>query len=262
MLMSAASAAASSAAAVASLPWVVLEDAAAIGSAPLPDVSNRLALRSCRRAAARHGTRPVIVIAAAPPRLACRAHRGAHAHAPDVGVSRVRLLHRGRDVDARRPLVVCDRSSLQWPLDLSRSARPAPPRDNSRPVGGMSGCWSWPALSSAGPVMRRSHVGWRTHCCRPRRVFRFVSFHSMPTVGVGWPSICRSSSPAGKRTLSQLRSAAPTAALAVRASRSWHHHTANGLCFLSRYPIRDSSVMDRTALEALRNSAAGDRRFG
>jgi hypothetical protein len=65
MLMSEASAAASNAAAVASLPCVVLEDAVAIGSEPLLDVSNRSALQSCRRRAALYGTRPVIVIAAA-----------------------------------------------------------------------------------------------------------------------------------------------------------------------------------------------------
>jgi len=34
--------------------------------------------------------------------------------------------------------------------------------------------------------------------------------------------------------------------------KGWQHHEAEGLCLLSQYPIRHASVMDRSALEALK----------
>jgi hypothetical protein len=34
--------------------------------------------------------------------------------------------------------------------------------------------------------------------------------------------------------------------------KDWQHHEVEGLCLLSRYPIRRASVMDRSALEALK----------
>jgi vancomycin resistance protein VanJ len=110
-------------------------------------------------------------------------------------------------------------------------------------------------LVVAGPVMG-AHVGWRTLLPTPTGLpFRVVSFNAdggrglaveLPIVLAAWePDVVA------------LQECGPDLALAVRAVAGWHHHIANELCFLSRYPIRDSSVMDRTALEALRNSAAG-----
>jgi vancomycin resistance protein VanJ len=109
-------------------------------------------------------------------------------------------------------------------------------------------------LVVAGPVMG-AHVGWRTLVPIPKGLpFRVVSFNAdggrglavdLPIVLAAWePDVVA------------LQECGPELALAVRAVAGWHHHTENGLCFLSRYPIRDSSVMDRTALEAVRNGAA------
>jgi len=109
-------------------------------------------------------------------------------------------------------------------------------------------------LVVAGPVMG-AHVGWRTLLPTPNGLpFRVVSFNAdggrglatdLPIVLAGWePDVVA------------LQECGPELAVAVRAVAGWHHHTARGLCFLSRYPIRDSSVMDRTALEAVRNGPA------
>ena len=110
-------------------------------------------------------------------------------------------------------------------------------------------------LVVAGPVMG-AHVGWRTVLPTPKGLpFRVVSFNAdggrglavdLPIVLAAWqPDVVA------------LQECGTDLELAVGAVAGWHHHSANGLCFLSRYPIRDSSVMDRTTLEALRNSAAG-----
>jgi endonuclease/exonuclease/phosphatase (EEP) superfamily protein YafD len=110
-------------------------------------------------------------------------------------------------------------------------------------------------LVVGGPVMG-AHVGWRTLLPTPNGLpFRVVSFNAdggrqlaidLPIVLAGWqPDVVA------------LQECGPELALAVRAVAGWHHHTVNGLCFLSRYPIRDSSVMDRTALETVHNSTAG-----
>ena len=43
-------------------------------------------------------------------------------------------------------------------------------------------------------------------------------------------------------------------ATAVRLSTGWHQYVGRDLCLLSRFPIRDSSVMDRSALERVKQS--------
>ena len=43
-------------------------------------------------------------------------------------------------------------------------------------------------------------------------------------------------------------------AAAVRLSTGWHQHVGRDLCFLSRFPIRDASVMDRSALDRVKQS--------
>jgi len=107
----------------------------------------------------------------------------------------------------------------------------------------------------AGPVMG-AHVGWRTLLPTPKGLpFRVVSFNAdggrglavdLPVVLAAWePDVVA------------LQECGAELEQAVRAVPGWNHHSSNGLCFLSRYPIRDSSVMDRTALEAIRNSAEG-----
>jgi vancomycin resistance protein VanJ len=110
-------------------------------------------------------------------------------------------------------------------------------------------------LVVAGPVMG-THVGWRTLLPAPNGLpFRVVSFNAdggrllaieLPIVLAAWQA-----------DVVALQECGDDLALAVRAVAGWHHHSANGLCFLSRYPIRDSSVMDRKALEAVNNSGAG-----
>ena len=110
-------------------------------------------------------------------------------------------------------------------------------------------------LVVAGPVMG-AHVGWRTLLHTPKGLpFRVVSLNADGGAGLALdlPIVLAAWEP----DVVALQECGPELAQAVRAVAGWHHHSANGLCFLSRYPIRDSSVMDRTALEALRNSAMG-----
>jgi len=109
-------------------------------------------------------------------------------------------------------------------------------------------------LVVAGPIMG-AHVGWRTLLPTPKGLpFRLVSFNAaggdrlavdLPIVLAGWEA-----------DVVALQECGPTLAEAVRVVAGWHHHSANGICFLSRYPIRDSSVMDRSALETVRSSTA------
>ena len=44
---------------------------------------------------------------------------------------------------------------------------------------------------------------------------------------------------------------------AVARMQGWYHHSVRQLCMLSRYPISDSAVMDRSELEGVQESAAG-----
>jgi endonuclease/exonuclease/phosphatase (EEP) superfamily protein YafD len=44
---------------------------------------------------------------------------------------------------------------------------------------------------------------------------------------------------------------------AVVGMKGWYHHSVRQLCFLSRFPISDSAVMDRSALEVVKESEAG-----
>ncbi len=43
---------------------------------------------------------------------------------------------------------------------------------------------------------------------------------------------------------------------ATRNLADWYHHTTNGTCLLSRYPIRSVNLMDRGALERVKQDAA------
>ena len=47
---------------------------------------------------------------------------------------------------------------------------------------------------------------------------------------------------------------------AVRLTAGWHHSEEKNLCLLSRYPIREAQVMDRSALDRVKQSEV--REFG
>jgi endonuclease/exonuclease/phosphatase family metal-dependent hydrolase len=49
----------------------------------------------------------------------------------------------------------------------------------------------------------------------------------------------------------------PELQTAVARTKGWYHHFVRQLCVLSRYAITDSAVMDRTALEAVKESDEG-----
>jgi endonuclease/exonuclease/phosphatase (EEP) superfamily protein YafD len=44
---------------------------------------------------------------------------------------------------------------------------------------------------------------------------------------------------------------------AMAQLKGWHHHFVRQICLISRFPISDSAVMDRTALAAINESAEG-----
>lgn len=46
-------------------------------------------------------------------------------------------------------------------------------------------------------------------------------------------------------------------ARAIRELSGWHHHRANGLCLVTKFPIQDSVVMDRSTLEMIKESNWG-----
>lgn len=54
-----------------------------------------------------------------------------------------------------------------------------------------------------------------------------------------------------------LQECGPSLAHAIEQVAGWYHHHVRQLCFLSRYPLLDSAVMNRSALEALKQSDAG-----
>jgi endonuclease/exonuclease/phosphatase (EEP) superfamily protein YafD len=45
---------------------------------------------------------------------------------------------------------------------------------------------------------------------------------------------------------------------AVRVLPGWHVHVSRDLCFLSRYPIREAAVMDRSGLDRIKQSEADE----
>jgi endonuclease/exonuclease/phosphatase (EEP) superfamily protein YafD len=47
-------------------------------------------------------------------------------------------------------------------------------------------------------------------------------------------------------------------AAAVRTLPGWHVHVSRDLCFLSRYPIREAAVMDRSGLDRIKQSEADE----
>jgi endonuclease/exonuclease/phosphatase (EEP) superfamily protein YafD len=50
----------------------------------------------------------------------------------------------------------------------------------------------------------------------------------------------------------------PVLSEAVRVLPGWHVHVSRDLCFLSRYPIREAAVMDRSGLDRIKQSEADE----
>jgi vancomycin resistance protein VanJ len=108
------------------------------------------------------------------------------------------------------------------------------------------------AVVVAGPIMG-FRTGWRRLLPRPAGLpLRVVTFNT-----------------GGGRVLAQLlpghlerwqpdvvafQECGETLALAVRLSAGWYHYEGPDLCLLSRYPIREASVMDRSALDRVKRS--------
>ena len=55
-----------------------------------------------------------------------------------------------------------------------------------------------------------------------------------------------------------LQECGETLAAAVRVLPGWHVHVSRDLCFLSRYPIREAAVMDRSGLDRIKQSEADE----
>ena len=108
------------------------------------------------------------------------------------------------------------------------------------------------ALIVLGPVMG-FRTGWRRllPAAEGQRV-RVVSFNvggnqlpalMLPSVLDRWQA-----------QIVGLQECGESLATAVRLVPGWHVHVTRDLCFLSRYPIREAAVMDRSALDRVKQS--------
>jgi len=105
------------------------------------------------------------------------------------------------------------------------------------------------ALVVLGPVMG-TRTGWhRLLATRAGTAFRVVSFNAAGGVQLVGDM---------QRLLDELapdvlaiQECGSALAASLSEVKGWEHHEAVGLCFLSRYPIRQASVMDRSMLEAV-----------
>jgi len=108
------------------------------------------------------------------------------------------------------------------------------------------------ALVVIGPIMG-FRTGWRRLLPSPAgdRV-RVVSFNAdggrlaaqiLPSMLQRWDA-----------QIVALQECGDELAAAARRLPGWHVHTSRDLCFLSRFPIRDSAVMDRSALDRIKQS--------
>jgi len=108
------------------------------------------------------------------------------------------------------------------------------------------------ALIVLGPVMG-FRIGWRRLLPAPAgQHVRVVSFNvggnrlpalMLPSVLDRWQA-----------QIVGLQECGESLAAAVRLVPGWHVHVSRDLCFLSRYPIREASVMDRSALDRVKQS--------
>jgi endonuclease/exonuclease/phosphatase (EEP) superfamily protein YafD len=106
------------------------------------------------------------------------------------------------------------------------------------------------AVVVLGPVMG-FRTGWRRVLPTPDGVrLRVVTFNADggERVAPRLPFLVRDWAP----DVLAMQECNEELAAAARAVSGYYHHDAEGLCLLSRFPIRSASAMDRTALEALR----------
>lgn len=112
-------------------------------------------------------------------------------------------------------------------------------------------------LVALGPVMG-FRTGWRGWLGEPTGTpVRVVTFNAeggasvapiLPELLVGWEADVVAFQECSDPLIHAARAAA-------RAARDWYEHDVNGLCLLSRFPIRDTVVMDRSMLQAMRRDA-------
>lgn len=108
------------------------------------------------------------------------------------------------------------------------------------------------ALIVIGPIMG-FRTGWRRLLPRPAGDHvRVVSFNAdggrmaaqiLPSVLDPWEA-----------QIVAIQECGDELAAAARRLPGWHVRASRDLCFLSRYPIRDSAVMDRSALDRIKQS--------
>ena len=108
------------------------------------------------------------------------------------------------------------------------------------------------ALVALGPIMG-FRTGWRRLLPAPSGAHvRVVSFNAdggriaaqiLPSMLDRWEA-----------QIVGIQECGEDLASAVRRVPGWHVHTSRDLCFLSRYPIRDSAVLDRSALDRIKQS--------
>jgi vancomycin resistance protein VanJ len=108
------------------------------------------------------------------------------------------------------------------------------------------------ALVVIGPIMG-FRTGWRRLLpAPPGDHVRVVSFNAdggraaaqiFPSMLDGWDA-----------QIVAIQECGEELAGVVRRIPGWHVHTSRDLCFLSRFPIRDSAVMDRSALDQIKQS--------
>jgi endonuclease/exonuclease/phosphatase (EEP) superfamily protein YafD len=109
------------------------------------------------------------------------------------------------------------------------------------------------AIVVLGPIMG-FRTGWRRHLSHPAGAkLRVVTFNTeggrvlaqiLPSVLERWRAQVVAFQECGQEL-----------GAAARLVPGWHAFTTRDLCLLSRYPIRDSAVMDRSALDRVKQSA-------
>jgi vancomycin resistance protein VanJ len=108
------------------------------------------------------------------------------------------------------------------------------------------------AVVALGPVMG-FRTGWRRLLPAPDgHHMRVVSFNAGGgrTVAQLLPSVLER----WQAQLVAFQECGEDLAAAARRAHGWHVHTSRDLCFLSRYPIRSAAVMDRSALDRIKQS--------
>lgn len=111
------------------------------------------------------------------------------------------------------------------------------------------------ALMCVGPLMG-GRTGWRrllSHA--PGTALRVLTYNTDggDIVAASLPAYITDTHP----DFVALQECGATLAHVVAQLPGWYHHQVRQLCFLSRYPLLDSAVMDRSALEKLKESDAG-----